>query len=222
MTAACVFSNIRRLVTDQTAPVFFNGATSNIGKAVIIKMVATGYTNITFHTNSELRAQELLAQIAAYCGGDAADNIRYTNDPTEMWKFEHCVIGSSFNLPARPPQSISCHPHPQFIGFAFPLPQNIHDQPNFRDIGEMVLPGSMAVHFQALCAKRRMYSCFCGTATHGAMGWTHHEVGDIDVDRMQTCWDAALALGFSLPPLPAMTVDREKAGAASSNKQKRG
>ena len=197
MTAACVFANIEKLVTDKAAPLFFNGATSNIGKAVITKLVASGYTNVTFHTGSEERAQKLLADIDAYCGG--ANNVKHTTDKTDMWKFKHCVIGSSADLPARPSGSASAENDPHFIAFAFPYPKNLREQTSFSDIGNMRMPNSMKVSNAALCAEHEMYSCFSGTAVHSAMGWSHHEVGDIDVDAMQTCWDAAMSLGFSLP-----------------------
>jgi len=195
MTAACVFANIEKLITDKAAPLFFNGATSNIGKAVITKLVASGYTNVTFHTGSEERAQKLLAEIEAYCGG--ASVVKHTTDQTDMWKFKHCVIGSSADLPARPPSASAESPH--FVAFAFPYPKNLYEQASFSDIGNMRMPKSMKVTNAALCAEGEAYSCFSGTAVHSAMGWTHHEVGDIDVDAMQTCWDAAMSLGFSLP-----------------------
>jgi len=213
MTAACVFANIEKLVTDKTDPLFFNGATSNIGKAVITKLVASGYTNLTFHTGSEERAQKLLAEIEAYCGSGSASNVRHTSDASEMWKFKHCVIGSSADLPARPADSapawtwastwleLQIVHSPHFIAFAYPYPKNLQEQASFSDIGNMRVPKSMAKPTRAspLCAEGELYSCFSGTAVHSAMGWTHHEVGDIDVDAMQVCWDAAIALGFSLP-----------------------
>jgi hypothetical protein len=200
MTAACVFANIERLITDKTSPIFFNGATSNIGKAVITKMVSVGYSNITFHTGSEVRAKQLIAAIKEYCGGGVGVKVRFTTDAAGMWKFRHCVLGSSADLPPCPAEAAADRP-PRFIGFAYPLPKNTHQQASFEDIGNLQMPKSMTVGHQLLLPRGQMFSCMSGTAVHSAMGWTHHEVGDIDVDRMKTCWDAAMALGFELPAL---------------------
>jgi hypothetical protein len=203
MTAACVFANIDRLITDKTTPLFFNGATSNIGKAVITKMVSVGYTNTTFHTGSETRAKNLIADIDAYCEGSGM--VKFTTDANEMWKFRFVVLGSSADLPPCPTNAAAAKFNPasppsyqplQFIGFAYPLPRNLHEQANFEDIDNLHMPGSMAVGHQSGLPRGQMFSCISGAAVHSAMGWTHHEVVDIEVGRMQTCW---MAQGFKLP-----------------------
>ncbi|XRB02937.1 very-long-chain aldehyde decarbonylase [Pycnococcus provasolii] len=43
-----------------------------------------------------------------------------------------------------------------------------------------------------------VHACHAGAIVHTLQGWTHHEVGGIDVSRIDTVWDAALKHGFSL------------------------
>lgn len=200
MTAAVVLANIMRYVPTKSEPIFVNGATSNIGKPVVMRLVGEGYTAVTFHSSSEERAQKLLAAVAAHCGADAAGTVSFTTDASVMWGFKYCVIGSSYSFPERPAAQRDTAP-PMFLGFAFPLPKDMDlAKPNCVDIGKLQLPESMKLRNNMGCERREMYACFSGAAVHSAMGWEHHEVGDIDVAAVSVCFKAAIGLGFSLPP----------------------
>ncbi|PPS03894.1 hypothetical protein GOBAR_AA16743 [Gossypium barbadense] len=41
-----------------------------------------------------------------------------------------------------------------------------------------------------------VHACHAGGAVHQLEGWTHHEIGPIDVDRIDLVWEAALKHGF--------------------------
>ena len=41
-----------------------------------------------------------------------------------------------------------------------------------------------------------VHACHAGGAVHHLEGWTHHEVGALDVDRIDIVWEAALKHGF--------------------------
>lgn len=41
-----------------------------------------------------------------------------------------------------------------------------------------------------------VHACHAGGIVHCLEGWTHHEVGAIDVDRIDVVWNAALKHGL--------------------------
>lgn len=41
-----------------------------------------------------------------------------------------------------------------------------------------------------------VHACHAGGLLHLLEGWTHHEVGAIDVDQIDVVWEAALKHGF--------------------------
>ena len=49
---------------------------------------------------------------------------------------------------------------------------------------------------QLFLQRGSVFACFAGGIVHMLEGWTHHEVGPIDVDRMDVVWEAAMRQGF--------------------------
>lgn len=43
-----------------------------------------------------------------------------------------------------------------------------------------------------------IHACHAGGVVHLLEGWSHHEVGAIDVDRIDVVWNAALKHGLKL------------------------
>ena len=41
-----------------------------------------------------------------------------------------------------------------------------------------------------------VHACHAGGVVHLLEGWTHHEVGAVDVDQIDVVWEAALRHGF--------------------------
>ena len=46
--------------------------------------------------------------------------------------------------------------------------------------------------------RRCVHACHAGGILHSLEGWDHHEVGAIDVNKIDMVWDAALKHGFKL------------------------
>ena len=42
-----------------------------------------------------------------------------------------------------------------------------------------------------------VFACFAGGLVHMLEGWTHNEVGPIDVDKIDVTWEAAMRHGFT-------------------------
>lgn len=51
-----------------------------------------------------------------------------------------------------------------------------------------------------------VHACHAGGVVHLLEGWTHHEVGAIDVDRIDLVWNAALKHGLK----PVSSVNKQK------------
>lgn len=45
----------------------------------------------------------------------------------------------------------------------------------------------------------KLYACHAAAIVHHHMGWTHHEVGKVDIGRMESTLQAAKDCGFSIP-----------------------
>ena len=50
-----------------------------------------------------------------------------------------------------------------------------------------------------------VHACHAGGLVHQLEGWTHHEVGALDVDRIDLVWEAALKHGLS----PVSSVNKK-------------
>lgn len=51
-------------------------------------------------------------------------------------------------------------------------------------------------NFQYTMERGVVHACHAGGVVHALEGWAHHEVGAIDVDRIDLVWTAALSHGF--------------------------
>ncbi len=52
----------------------------------------------------------------------------------------------------------------------------------------------------------QLYACHAAAIVHHRMGWTHHEVGKVDVGRMATILRTARDCGFSVPLAPQLAA----------------
>ena len=50
---------------------------------------------------------------------------------------------------------------------------------------------------QLMLPRGSVFACFAGGLVHMLEGWTHHEVGPIDVDKIDVTWEAAMRHGFT-------------------------
>lgn len=68
----------------------------------------------------------------------------------------------------------------------------------YGELAAMVLPPSSAdtKACELFMPRRTVFACHAGALTHCLSGWTHHEVGAIDVGAIDATMGAALGLGF--------------------------
>jgi len=59
-----------------------------------------------------------------------------------------------------------------------------------------LMSGYMTKLMQYTMDRGVIHACHAGGVVHSLEGWTHHEVGAIDVDRIDIVWEAALRHGL--------------------------
>merc|ERR1719291_1136628 len=79
--------------------------------------------------------------------------------------------------------------------FAVPAPKTPY--PAF-DIGKVRLPADMVKKQAMLCPPGTSCACHVGTLVHAHNEWLHHEVGVVEVDKVDLCWKKARELGFDI------------------------
>lgn len=55
----------------------------------------------------------------------------------------------------------------------------------------------LCVGWQYTMERGVVHACHAGGVVHMLEGWKHHEVGAIDVDRIDLVWEAAMRHGLS-------------------------
>jgi len=93
------------------------------------------------------------------------------------------------------------------LNFAVPNPLGARDLRRRKDIiaveGGLLSydPGQTTLHFTMRLCPGLTYACHAGTFVHSLKGWKENEVGPVDLSKLEEVWEAAIELGFFLPPL---------------------
>eukprot|EP00741_Cyanophora_paradoxa_P008487 tig00001335_g8212.t1 len=217
MTAAAVAERLREVVgklglSGARARVFLTGCTSKIGAAVSMAWaVDDGYT-ILMYTADQGRYDEIVAKApprARHLFRRATSLAEGADCP--VWVTGKAIPAGEELLGAVPRGAAVVNfavPDPLTEEVLETRPDVIHIdggflgfEPDRTDFGWDALPPGL------------MFACHAGTVVHAAMGWTHHEVGPVDLAEMRRCWDAALQLGFRLPLATSFTKARPETDA---------
>lgn len=183
MTAACVYQYIKREIPVNSS-IYINGSTSSIGHAVILKCCSSGY-NVTFHTNSEERANKLLLRAKK----DDIQNIKWSKDINEMKGFDFVVLGSSSDVSDKVMNT------KKILSFAIPSPKVNRDK---IEAGSMVLPKNTISNNAMMCSKDTTHACHAGTWIHSIKKWEFNEVGNVNYEKMEELWKIAENLGWKI------------------------
>ncbi|CAM9439027.1 unnamed protein product [Chrysoparadoxa australica] len=63
----------------------------------------------------------------------------------------------------------------------------------------------------------QVYACHAAAMVHHRMGWSHHEVGHVDIKRLRQTFDAAMSCGFQLPITPSSATCSTGAAVAAAS-----
>uniref|UniRef100_A0A7S4PEJ6 Fatty acid hydroxylase domain-containing protein n=1 Tax=Guillardia theta TaxID=55529 RepID=A0A7S4PEJ6_GUITH len=189
LTAAAVLHKIPRGVEEA----FVVGATSKLGRAISLYLARKG-VKVTMMTQSRERFEGIRSDCpAAYRG-----NLKHSLS-IEDGRNCSCWVVGRFLTPAEQkvaPRGTTFH---QFV--VPPLPE-LRKDCSYTSLPAFTLPDS-ATGFRSCemtMERRNVHACHAGALVHLLEGWTHHEVGAIDPDRIDVTWEAAERHGFRLVP----------------------
>ncbi|MFA6475869.1 MAG: hypothetical protein WCV68_00485 [Candidatus Paceibacterota bacterium] len=203
LTAATVFEQVmalrekRGLEADD--PVMVTGSTSKIGRAIVLLLAEKGI-KVKMFTLSNDRFLAIKTE-----AGAKSENIEWASSLSDGKCCPIWVTGKSI---PRGRDLLDLIPYEaDVLNFAVPNPLNVSWKKTRSDLvfheGGLLAykPDTTSLRFTMRLRPGLTYACHAGTMVHAAMGWTHHEVGQVDIPQIEVTWKAALELGFSLPPL---------------------
>ncbi|KAL7097332.1 hypothetical protein ACP275_10G137800 [Erythranthe tilingii] len=185
LTAAVILNDLPKDVTE----VFLTGATSKLGRAIALYLCRKGvrvlmltlsaerFKNI--QTEAPAEFQNNLVQVTKY---QAAQNCK-------TW-----IVGKWIT----PREQKFAPPGAHFHQFVVPPVFQFRRDCTYGDLAAMRLPED--VQGLGVCEytmeRGVVHACHAGGVVHSLEGWTHHEVGAIDVERIDPVWEAAMKYGF--------------------------
>ncbi|KAH0458983.1 hypothetical protein IEQ34_011797 [Dendrobium chrysotoxum] len=185
LTAAVILNEIPKNVKE----VFLTGATSKLGRAIALYLCRKK-VQVLMLTLSTERFQLIQKEAPEDCQ-------QYLVQVTKYQAAENCktwIVGKwiSFREQQFAPRGTHFHQFvvPPIIGFRRDC--------TYGKLAAMKLP--LDVQGLGMCEytldRGVVHACHAGGVVHCLEGWTHHEVGAIDVDRIDIVWKAALNHGL--------------------------
>ncbi|KAL0735027.1 hypothetical protein Bca4012_011237 [Brassica carinata] len=185
LTAAVILNEIPKDVKE----VFLTGATSKLGRAIALYLCRRGVRVLMLTLSMErfqkiqkeasVEFQNCLVQVTKY---NAAQNCK-------TW-----IVGKWLT-----PREQSWAPKgTHFHQFVVPPILNFRRNCTYGDLAAMRLPED--VQGLGTCEytmdRGVVHACHAGGVVHMLEGWEHHEVGALDVDRIDLVWEAAMRHGL--------------------------
>jgi len=179
--------------------VFVTGSTSKIGRALCLQLIKKGI-KVYMYTQCRPRFDEIAEE--------ADPSIRHLLvfcDDLSMGK--DCDLWFTGKMIPRGNELINAIPkHSTIVNFAVPdplTPQLMSKRPDLLHVDSGLLQYDTKVmdpKFTWLLPQGTIYACLGGCIVHSVLGIQDHEVGPVVIEDMDKYWNAALEMGFSIPP----------------------
>ncbi|XP_019058585.1 PREDICTED: protein ECERIFERUM 3 isoform X2 [Tarenaya hassleriana] len=186
LTAAVILNEIPKDVKE----VFLTGATSKLGRAIALYLCRRR-VRVLMLTLSTERFQKIQKEAAV-------EDQNYLVQVTKYQAAQHCktwIVGKWMT----PREQRWAPPGAHFHQFVVPPVIRFRKNCSYGDLAAMRLP--VDVQGLGTCEytmeRGVVHACHAGGVVHMLEGWDHHEVGAIDVDRIDLVWESALRLGFT-------------------------
>ncbi|XP_075077465.1 very-long-chain aldehyde decarbonylase CER3 [Nicotiana tabacum] len=185
LTAAVILKEIPENVTEA----FLSGATSKLGR-VIALYLCRRQVRVLMLTSSTERFQKIQKEAPA-------EYQKYLVQVTKYEAARNCktwIVGKWIT-----PREQSYAPKgTHFHQFVVPPILSFRRDCTYGDLAAMRLPEDVQGLGSCEYTMERgvVHACHAGGVVHSLEGWTHHEVGAIDVDRIDLVWAAAMKHGL--------------------------
>ncbi|TYI48444.1 hypothetical protein E1A91_D13G248800v1 [Gossypium mustelinum] len=185
LTAAVILNEFSKDVKE----VFLTGATSKLGRATALYLCRKR-VRVLMLTSSTERFQKILKEAPVDCQN-------YLVQVTKYQAAQNCktwIVGKWIT-----PWEQSWAPSgTHFHQFVVPPILPIRRDCTYGDLAAMRLPPDVEGLGSCEYTMERgvVHACHAGGVVHQLEGWSHHEVGAIDVDRIDLVWEAALKHGL--------------------------
>ncbi|KAJ7979543.1 protein ECERIFERUM 3 [Quillaja saponaria] len=185
LTAAVILNEIPKDVKE----VFLTGATSKLGRAIALYLCRRR-VRVLMLTLSTERFEKIQKEAPADCQG-------YLVQVTKYQAAQNCktwIVGKW----TTPREQTWAPPGTHFHQFVVPSIFPFRRDCTYGDLAAMKLPDDVEGLGTCEYTMERgvVHACHAGGVVHSLEGWTHHEVGAIDVDRIDLVWNAALKHGL--------------------------
>ncbi|KAK4392666.1 Very-long-chain aldehyde decarbonylase CER3 [Sesamum angolense] len=183
LTAAVILNDIPKDVSE----VFLTGATSKLGRAIALYLCRKN-VRVLMLTLSTERFRKIQTEAPADCQKYLVQVTKYQQRKT-TW-----IVGKWIT----PREQNFAPAGTHFHQFVVPPILQFRRDCTYGDLAAMKLPEDV----EGLgCCEYTMergvvHACHAGGVVHALEGWSHHEVGAIDVDRIDLVWKAALKHGL--------------------------
>ncbi|KAM7252570.1 hypothetical protein ACFE04_008079 [Oxalis oulophora] len=191
LTAAVILNEL----PDDVKEVFLTGATSKLGRAIALYLCRKK-VRVLMLTLSTERFQKIQKEAPADCQGYLVQVTKYqAGQNCKTW-----IVGKWITPREQSWAPTGTHLHQFVVPPVLPFRRDC----TYGDLAAMRLPED--VEGLGCCeytmGRGVVHACHAGGVVHALEGWTHHEVGAIDVDRIDVVWKAALKHG--LKPVSSM------------------
>ncbi|KAI3811370.1 hypothetical protein L1987_21091 [Smallanthus sonchifolius] len=185
LTAAVILNEIHEDVKE----VFLSGATSKLGRAIALYLCRRG-VRVLMLTLSTERFQSIREEAPANCQKNLVQVTKYQAAKNcKTW-----VVGKWIT----PGQQRWAPRGTHFHQFVVPPILAFRRDCTYGDLAAMKLPNDVEGigSCEYTMGRGIVHACHAGGVVHSLEGWTHHEVGALDVDRIDVVWKAALKHGL--------------------------
>ncbi|KAK3435527.1 very-long-chain aldehyde decarbonylase CER3 [Eucalyptus grandis] len=185
LTAAVILNDLPKDVKE----VFLTGATSKLGRAIALYLCRRR-VRVLMLTLSTERFEKIKKEAPADCQNYLVQVTKYQAARTcKTW-----IVGKWIT----PREQSWAPPGARFHQFVVPPILPFRRDCTYGDLAAMRLPDDVQGLGSCEYTMDRgvVHACHAGGVVHSLEGWTHHEVGAIDVDRIDLVWNAALKHGL--------------------------
>ncbi|KAM6552925.1 hypothetical protein CsatB_013687 [Cannabis sativa] len=186
LTAAVILNEIPKDVKE----VFLTGATSKLGRAIALYLCRRK-VRVLMLTLSTERFQNIQKEAPAECQPYLVQVTKYNAAQNcKTW-----IVGKWITPREQGWAPSGTH----FHQFVVPPILSFRRDCTYGDLAAMRLPQDVQGLGSCEYTMERgvVHACHAGGVVHSLEGWTHHEVGALDVDRIDLVWNAALKHGLT-------------------------